>query len=205
MINRAVHLLLFLGAATICLAGEPAKPMNTTETNKTELATLGGGCFWCMDAVFERVPGVKSVTCGYAGGHVENPTYEQVCSHTTGHAEVIQIEFDPQKISYEKLLDKFWDAHDPTTMNQQGDDVGTQYRSVILYRNEAQKEAAEKSKQQVAWRFTSRIVTEIVPLQKFYRAEEYHQDYFRKNPNVAYCQIVIRPKLDKLKAKEAKP
>ncbi len=204
MINRAVHLLLFLGAATIGLAGEPAKPMNPTETNKTELATFGGGCFWCLDAVFARRPGIMSVTCGYAGGQTENPTYEEVCSHTTGHAEVIQIEFDPQKISYEKLLDKFWDAHDPTTMNRQGADVGTQYRSIILYHNGAQKLAAEKSKQQAAWRYTSSIVTEIVPLKKFYRAEDYHQDYFRKNPNAAYCQMVIRPKLEKLKAKEEK-
>jgi peptide-methionine (S)-S-oxide reductase len=155
--------------------------------------------------VFERVPGVKSVTCGYAGGHTENPTYHEVCSDTTGHAEVIQVGYDPQKIPYEKLLDVFWDAHDPTTMNRQGPDAGTQYRSIILCHNEAQKLAAEKSKQLAAWRFTSPIVTEIVSLKKFYRAEDYHQDYFRKNPNAPYCQMVIRPKLEKLKAKEAKP
>ena len=204
MTERLVCLLPAFSVAAICAAAEPAKTMNTIETNKTELATFGGGCFWCMDAVFERVPGVKSVTCGYAGGHTQNPTYEQVCSHTTGHAEVVQIEFDPQQTSYEKLLEVFWDAHDPTTMNRQGADAGTQYRSIILCHDDAQKLAAEKSRQQAAWRFTSPIVTEIVPLKKFYPAEEYHQHYFAKNPNVPYCQVVIRPKLEKLKAKEEK-
>jgi peptide-methionine (S)-S-oxide reductase len=203
--ERAGFCALACLVVAVGAAAEPARIMNPTETNKTESATFGGGCFWCLDAVFERVPGVKSVTCGYAGGHTENPTYHEVCSDTTGHAEVIQVEYDPQKISYEKLLDVFWDAHDPTTMNRQGPDAGTQYRSIILCHNEAQKLAAEKSKQLAAWRFTSPIVTEIVPLKKFYRAEDYHQDYFRKNPNAPYCQMVIRPKLEKLKAKEAKP
>jgi len=149
--------------------------------------------------------GVKSVTSGYAGGTKENPTYKEVCTGVTGHAEVIQIEFDPQKISYEKLLEVFWEAHDPTTMNRQGADAGTQYRSVILYHNDAQKQAAEKSKELAQWRFPRPIVTEIIPLTKFFKAEEYHQDYFRKNPNAPYCAVVISPKLEKLKPKLAKP
>lgn len=178
--------------------------MNTSTTNRAELATFGGGCFWCTEAIFQMLDGVKSVTSGYAGGTMANPTYKEVCSGKTGHAEVIQIEFDPRKISYEKLLAVFWDVHDPTTLNRQGPDSGTQYRSIILYRNEAQKSAAEKSKIEAQKNFSSRIVTEIVPLTKFYKAEDYHQDYFRKNPNDAYCRIHIPPKLEKLKAKEKK-
>lgn len=203
--KKTVFLLLCLGALTL-RAADTTKPM-TTDTNKTELATLGGGCFWCTEAVFETLDGVKSVACGYAGGHKPNPTYDEVCSDTTGHAEVIQIEFDPQKISYEKLLAVFWDAHDPTTLNRQGPDTGTQYRSIILCHSEAQKTAAEKSKAEAQKKLSRSIVTEIVPLTKFYKAEDYHQDYFRKNPNDAYCRIYIPPKLkklEKLKAKEEK-
>jgi peptide-methionine (S)-S-oxide reductase len=200
--RSAFCFLLFVEALTL-RADDATKPM-TTDTSKTELATLGGGCFWCTEAVFETLDGVKSVTCGYAGGHKSNPTYEEVCADTTGHAEVIQIEFDPQKISYEKLLGVFWDAHDPTTLNRQGPDTGTQYRSIILYHNKVQKTAAEKSKAEAQKRFSRPIVTEIVPLIKFYKAEDYHQDYFWKNPNEAYCRIYIRPKLEKLKAKEEK-
>ena len=196
--------LLLVSALITARAGEPSdKTMNST--NKTELATFGGGCFWCLEAVFERLDGVKSVTSGYAGGTKENPTYKEVCTGVTGHAEVIQIEFDPHKISYEKLLEVFWEAHDPTTMNRQGADAGTQYRSVILYHNDAQKQAAEKAKELAQWRFPRPIVTEIVPLTKFFKAEEYHQDYFRKNPNAPYCAVVISPKLEKLKPKLAKP
>jgi len=196
--------LLLVSILITARAGEPSdKTMNST--NKTELATFGGGCFWCMEAVFERLDGVKSVTSGYAGGTKENPTYKEVCTGVTGHAEVIQIEFDPHKISYEKLLEVFWEAHDPTTMNRQGADAGTQYRSLILYHNDAQKQAAEKSKELAQWRFPRPIVTEIVPLTKFFKAEEYHQDYFRKNPNAPYCAVVISPKLEKLKPKLAKP
>lgn len=176
--------------------------MNPPATNQTNLATFGGGCFWCMEALFETLDGVMSVTSGYAGGHTPNPTYEQVCSNTTGHAEVIQIAFDQEKISYEKLLEAFWDAHDPTTLNRQGADVGTQYRSIILYHDEAQKAAAQKSKLKAQKRFDKPIVTEIVPLKVFYPAEEYHQDYFRKNPAAAYCRAVIRPKLEKFKVRE---
>jgi len=166
----------------------------------TQLATLGGGCFWCLDAVFRTLPGVKTLTCGYAGGKTDHPTYEQVCTKTTGHAEVVQIEFDPAQVSYEKLLELFWKMHDPTTLNRQGADVGPQYRSAIFYHNEAQKLAAEKSKQQAQRRFSDPIVTEIAPLTKFWPAEDYHQDYFRKNPTAGYCRLVIKPKLDKLKA-----
>jgi len=172
---------------------------------KTELATLGGGCFWCLEAMFQTLPGVRSVVSGYAGGKTENPTYRQVCSGQTGHAEVVQIEFDPARISYERLLDAFWDAHDPTTPNRQGNDVGPQYRSIILYHSEAQRAAAEAAKRAVAARFDKPVVTEIVPLTKFYPAEDYHQDYYAKNPGAAYCVAVIRPKLEKLqKAQETR-
>jgi peptide-methionine (S)-S-oxide reductase len=182
-----------------------AQKMNSTNT--TELATFGGGCFWCVEAVYERLDGVKSVTSGYAGGKSANPTYEEVCTGLSGHAEVAQIEFDPKKISFEKLLETFWEAHDPTTLNRQGADRGTQYRSVIFYHNEAQKASAEKSKKDAQAQFPSPIVTEISPLPKFYKAENYHQDYFRNHSNAPYCQVVIRPKLDKLdkKQKPAKP
>lgn len=196
--------LLLSAAAFVAVAADPIKPM-TNETNKTELATLGGGCFWCMEAVFERLPGVKSVTSGYAGGHAEFPTYAQVCSHTTGHAEVIQIAFEPARITFEKLLDTFWEAHDPTTFNRQGADVGDQYRSIILYHSEAQKAAAEKSKAAAAKHFSDPIVTQIEPLKKFYPAEVDHQDYYRLNPNAGYCRVVIKPKLDKLEQKHAAP
>ena len=167
-----------------------------------ERAVLGGGCFWCLDAIFERLDGVKKVPSGYAGGRTQNPTYEEVCSHTTGHAEVVQIDFDPKKITYEKLLDVFWHAHDPTTLNRQGHDVGDSYRSIILYRSDAQKAAAEKSvaEQQKEWK--DPIVTQLVPLQVFYTAEVSHQDYYRINGNKnPYCQAVIRPKMEKLESK----
>ena len=170
-------------------------------TNPTEVATFGGGCFWCMEAEFQKVPGVVHVTSGFAGGHTENPTYKQVCGGDTGHAEVTQIEFDPKKVSYEKLLDYFWDAHDPTTLNRQGADTGTQYRSVILYSSDAQKAAAEKSKAAAKGRFKDPIVTEIVPLTKFYKAEDYHQNYYNDNPEQGYCQVVIKPKLEKFEKK----
>ncbi len=194
-----LYSLLVLGALTL-RAAEPAKVM-TTETNKTERATLGGGCFWCVEATLELLPGVKNVVSGYAGGHKENPTYEEVITKTTGHAEVVQVKFDPAVISYEKLLEAFWEVHDPTTLNRQGNDVGPQYRSIILYHNDAQKLAAERSKAAEQKKLSRPIVTEIVPLKKFYEAEAYHQDYFRRNPNQAYCQVVIRPKVNKLEQK----
>ncbi len=167
-----------------------------------EIATFGGGCFWCMEAVFERLPGVRAVTSGYAGGHTENPTYHQVCGGDTGHAEVTQIEFDPTKISFAKLVDVFWQAHDPTTLNRQGADEGTQYRSVIFYHGEKQKLLAEKSKLAAQADFKHPIVTEIVPFTKFYKAEEYHQGYFDENSQAPYCQMVIAPKLSKLESKK---
>ncbi len=175
-----------------------AQPTNTMNTNKTALATFGGGCFWCMEAVFERLPGVQSVTSGFAGGHTANPTYPQVCAGDTGHAEVTQIEFDPAKLSYEKLLEVFWQAHDPTTLNRQGADEGTQYRSIILYHGEAQKLAAEKSKAAAQNNFKRPIVTEIAPFTKFFPAENYHQAYYDNNSSASYCQMVIAPKLEKL-------
>jgi peptide-methionine (S)-S-oxide reductase len=187
----------------------PAQPTHTTmNTNTIELATFGGGCFWCLEAVFERLPGVKSVASGFAGGRTANPAYEQVCTGNTGHAEVTQIEFDPAKISYGKLLDFFWQAHDPTTLNRQGADEGTQYRSIILYHSEAQKLAAEKSRAGAQKNFKHPIVTEIVPFTKFYLAEGYHQGYYDNNSSAPYCRMVIAPKLEKLeKAKviEKKP
>jgi peptide-methionine (S)-S-oxide reductase len=164
-----------------------------------ETATFGGGCFWCLEAVFERLPGVTQVVSGYAGGHVANPSYRAVCDGSTGHAEVIQMQFDPSVIRYEQLLEVFWQAHDPTTANRQGADVGTQYRSIILAHTPEQLALAEHSTAMAnAREFDGKIVTEIVPLETFHRAEESHQDYFRRNPGQAYCQVVIRPKLAKL-------
>jgi peptide-methionine (S)-S-oxide reductase len=183
------------------LAGLAQTKTMDNSTNQTEIATLGGGCFWCTEALFQMQPGVKKVTSGYAGGRKENPTYKDVCSGDTGHAEVIQIEFDPKAISYEKLLDTLWEAHDPTTLNRQGADHGTQYRSIILYSTDAQKAAAEHSKAQAQEHFSKPIVTEIVPLKKFYKGEDYHQDYYRSNPNQPYCRAVIRPKVEKFEKK----
>ena len=178
-----------------------AQPTNTMSTNQIETATLGGGCFWCMEAVYERLPGVISVTSGYAGGHTENPTYHEVCGGDTGHAEVTQIEFDPAKISFAQLLDVFWQAHDPTTLNRQGADEGTQYRSVIFYHDEKQKLVAEKSKLAAQEQILKPIVTEIAPFRKFFKAEDYHQGYFDTNGHAPYCQLVIAPKLEKLEHK----
>ncbi len=175
-----------------------AAPESTNAPQKLETATMGGGCFWCAEAVFQRIPGVKTVVSGFAGGTTPNPTYEEVCTGETGHAEVIQIQFDPAVISYEKLLEVFWEAHDPTTLNRQGADHGTQYRSIILYSNDAQKTAAEKSKADAAKHFSSPITTQIVPLTKFYPAEDYHQNYYNTHKSQGYCQFVIGPKLHKL-------
>ena len=194
--TRAGRLLL-LSALTLA-AGTYAQSMNT---NHIETATFGGGCFWCMEAVFQRIPGVISVASGYAGGTTENPTYKQVCTGDTGHAEVIQVQFDPQKLSYAKLLEFFWDGHDPTTLNRQGADVGTQYRSIILYSNAAQGAEAEKSKAEAQKHFLRPIVTQIVPLRKFYKAEAYHQNYYNDNPTQPYCSLTIRPKIEKLEKK----
>jgi peptide-methionine (S)-S-oxide reductase len=203
---RVHALLAALGLAWTASAADAKTPMNqpaSPSTNRTETLTVGGGCFWCVEAVFELVEGVKSVVSGYAGGHTENPTYKQVCEGTTGHAEVVQIEFDPARVSLERLLEIFWDCHDPTSLNRQGADVGTQYRSIILYVNETQRDLALKSKAAAQARFARPMVTEIVPLKKFHAAELYHQDYFRNNPNQGYCALVIAPKVEKMKKKLA--
>ena len=185
-------LALLLAVATLHAESEPMK---------TETAILGGGCFWCVEAVYERMPGIISVTSGYAGGQTDNPTYEDICTGKTGHAEVVKIEYDPEKISYDKIIDLFWDAHDPTTLNRQGADVGTQYRSIILTQNDGQQRIAKESKERAQAKFKSPIVTEIVPLEKFYPAEDHHQDFYRENPMHPYNMAVIRPKLEKLDAK----
>jgi len=168
-------------------------------SGSTEKAVLGGGCFWCLEAVFEEVKGVKDVVSGYAGGSVENPDYDSVCSGDTGHAEVVQITYDPEVVKFEDLLEIFWSIHDPTTLNRQGADVGTQYRSIILYVDEEQRKIAESSREEAQRRFYDPIVTEISPLTKFWPAEEYHQDYFRKNPYQGYCRAVVAPKVEKFR------
>ncbi|HVZ25074.1 MAG TPA: peptide-methionine (S)-S-oxide reductase MsrA [Sediminibacterium sp.] len=166
---------------------------------KTDTATFGEGCFWCTEAFFQRLKGVYKVVSGYGGGYVENPTYEQVCDHSTGHAELAQIIYDPSVISYDELLKVFWKTHDPTTLNQQGNDVGPQYRSVIFYMNNEQREKAEKYKTELdksgAW--DKPIVTAIEPFKNFYPAEQYHQNYYNDNPNQGYCRFVIAPKVEK--------
>lgn len=173
------------------------------ESMKTEKATLGGGCFWCVEAVYNRLPGVTSIVSGYAGGETDNPTYEQVTTGRTGHAEVVQIEFNPDEVTYEQLIDRFWSAHDPTTLNRQGADVGTQYRSIILTTDEDQDRIARASMERAQARFRNPIVTQIVPLEKFHPAEDYHQNFYERNPHHPYNQAVIRPKLEKLEQKEA--
>lgn len=167
----------------------------------TELATLAGGCFWCIEVPFEQLAGVASVTSGYAGGDTENPTYEEVCTGETGHTEVVQIRYDPDEIAYEDLLRVFFTLHDPTQLNRQGPDVGTQYRSAIYYHDEEQREAAERviAEFEESGTFDDDIVTEVSPLDTFYEAEEYHQNYFEKNPDDAYCTVHINPKLKKLR------
>ena len=175
-------------------------PMTSSAaSSRTASLVVGGGCFWCTEAAYELIPGVKAVVSGYAGGSVVNPTYQQITTGRTGHAEVIRIDYDPEKVSLETLLDFFWDVHDPTTLNRQGADEGPQYRSIILYADETQKAAAEASRAKANPAWGGKVVTEIVPLKVFYEAEEYHQDYYKKNPSAGYCRVVIKPKLDKLK------
>jgi peptide-methionine (S)-S-oxide reductase len=165
-----------------------------------EKATFGAGCFWCVEAVFQRLDGVKDVVPGYCGGDKVNPTYKEVCTGRTGHAEVAQITFDPATIAFDELLNMFWQSHDPTTRNRQGNDVGTQYRSAVFYHNEEQRSAAEESKENLdnSEIFSNQIVTEITALDQFWPAEDYHNNYYNNNPNQPYCRIVIKPKLDKL-------
>jgi peptide-methionine (S)-S-oxide reductase len=204
-ILSAILIAIFVFGAASCQQTNSNNKMKDDETTminpsaKTDTATFGQGCFWCSEAIFERVEGVNSVVSGYAGGHVPNPIYEQVCNGNTGHAEVVQIIYNPDVISYDDLLKIFWKTHDPTTLNRQGADVGEQYRSIILYHNEDQKEKAEYYKNELgksgAW--NKPIVTEIVPFTKFYKSEDYHQDYFKNNPYQSYCSFVIAPKVEK--------
>ena len=168
-------------------------------TAKADSVVLGGGCFWCLDASYKLLPGVTHVTCGYSGGTVAHPSYEMVCTEETGHAEVVKVDFDPKVTSLEKVLAYFWHVHDPTQVGGQGNDRGSQYRSIILYADPAQKLAAEQSKAAEQKTRDEPITTEVVPLVKFWPAEDYHQDYFEKNPDAGYCSVVIRPKVNKLK------
>lgn len=180
---------------SVLFMSAPAQAQSATQH---EFITLGGGCFWCMEAVFQRVPGVSKSVSGYAGGHTQNPTYEDICGHGTGHAEVVQLEFDPAVISLDRILEIFFEAHDPTTLNRQGADEGDQYRSVIFYASEAQHQAALAAKAKAQLKHDDPIVTEISPLPKFWRAEDYHQDYFNQHPGQGYCAFVIKPKVKKL-------
>lgn len=170
-------------------------------SSQVEIATFGAGCFWCTEAVFLNVNGVEKVESGYSGGKIKNPSYREICTGTTGHAEVTQITFDSKMVTFEELLEVFWNTHDPTTLNRQGADEGTQYRSVVFYHNESQKSTAEDYKKQLeaSRLFKNPIVTEISPIKDFYKAEDYHQNYFALNPNQSYCQYVIRPKVEKFK------
>ena len=188
---------------TLYFNGNIMSQNSTDKTNQetTEQATLGGGCFWCIEAVYKEVIGVKKVLPGYSGGSKENPTYQEVCSRETGHAEVIQLEYDSSVISYHDLLEIFWSIHDPTTINRQGADIGTQYRSVIFYHNEQQRKIAQTYKDELNRlnTFENPIVTTIVPFENFYPAEKYHNNYYENNKNQPYCKIVISPKLEKFK------
>ena len=211
--NRSKSLLFILalfGLSSSCTSQKssgqaeektPAKDQIVEQSMNTEIATFGAGCFWCVEAVFQELKGVLKVESGYMGGAIPNPTYREVCTGTTGHAEVTRITFDPTVISYEELLEVLWTTHDPTTLNRQGADAGTQYRSAIFYNSDEQKSKAEKSKKEVATTiWDSPIVTEIVAADTFYPAEEYHQDYYALNPNAGYCRAVISPKVAKVRA-----
>jgi peptide-methionine (S)-S-oxide reductase len=201
--------MLLIGIIPACSSQKSASPQSnhtpptdqmTDPNTNLEIATFGAGCFWCVEAVFQELKGVVKVESGYMGGTTPNPTYREVCTGQTGHAETTKITFDPKVISYADLLEVLWTAHDPTTLNRQGADVGTQYRSVIFYQNEEQRKTAEKSKAEVATKIWDQpIVTEIVPATTFYKAEDYHQDYFANNPEAGYCRIVIAPKVQKIR------
>ncbi len=202
--NYLLALSLVLNCCFVSCATQDTSALKTANFSNmsninTDTATFGAGCFWCVEAVFQQLEGVLKVTSGYSGGHVKNPTYEQVCEKNTGHVEVTQIVYDPAKISYDELLEVFWKTHDPTTPNQQGNDVGPQYRSAVFYHNEEQKRLAEGYKEQLdkAGAWSNPIVTTVEPLKNFYEAENYHQDYYNNNPNQMYCRYVIQPKLEK--------
>jgi len=185
------------------LMNQPSTPTVQVQpgSGKTEVATLGGGCFWCVEAVYQELNGVLKVESGYSGGRIANPTYREICTGTTGHAEVAQITYDPAIVSFAEILEVFFTTHDPTTLNRQGNDAGTQYRSVVFYHNPEQKAAAEAAKIAAAELWDDPIVTEISPLDKFYKAEEYHQNYFRSNPTQSYCVYVVGPKVKKFREK----
>lgn len=195
--HSTIYVLVFIFAITNIIIAQGEKMHN----KKTETATFGSGCFWCTETIFEKLDGVISAVSGYSGGTKENPTYREVCTGNTGHAEVVQITYDPSKISFTELLEVFWQTHDPTTLNRQGNDVGTQYRSAIFYHNEEQKKLAEeyKAKLTEAKIFKDPIVTEITRFDKFYPAENYHQDYYELNKSQPYCSMVITPKVEKFK------
>jgi len=197
--KRLLVLTLLITAMMHNLAADPSPAPSPTTPPASATAVFGGGCFWCMEAVFQNLPGITKITSGFAGGTTPNPTYDQVCSGRTGHAEVLQITYDPAKVTYNQLLDLFWRAHDPTTLNRQGADSGTQYRSIILTSSPEQASEAEASKKKAAAQFPDPIVTEIKPLVAFYPAENYHQNYYNENKDKnPYCQVVIAPKLKKL-------
>jgi peptide-methionine (S)-S-oxide reductase len=193
----ATYFFLPIGPSPMAVPLDPQPPAKVPEG--MQLATFGNGCFWCTEALFQRLQGVDRVVSGYSGGHVKNPTYEQVCEKNTGHAEVVQIIYDPKVITFPELLEVFWKTHDPTTKDRQGNDVGPQYRSVIFYHNDEQKKLAVeyKAKLDKAGAFPASIVTEISPFKEFYPAENYHQDYYNRNGRAPYCSFVIRPKIDK--------
>lgn len=200
-LTTTVLLLISISGSGQTVSDNNKPSQRKTMNTEFELATFGGGCFWCTEAIFQQVAGVQKVVSGYAGGKVKNPTYKEVCTGLTGHAEVVQITFDPAVISYDELLEIFWKTHDPTTLNRQGNDVGTQYRSVIYYHSEEQKKKAEyyRKKLDESGAFGRPIVTEISPFTEFYPAEDYHQNYYRLNPSAPYCQYVIAPKLEKFR------
>jgi peptide-methionine (S)-S-oxide reductase len=207
MMNKTAFALLMVIGLAACTSENRYSSMSASFLNQPgkvsenmDTATFGTGCFWCTEAIFEQLKGVVKVTSGYSGGHVANPTYKQVCTGETGHAECVQVIYEPEKMSYDELLEVFWQTHDPTTLNRQGADEGTQYRSAIFYHTPEQKQKAEKYKEQLNKEeaFKNPIVTEIVPAQAFYPAEDYHQEYYANNKNTnPYCAVVIRPKLEK--------
>lgn len=210
-ILNMVALLAFVMQLSACAQNSNYEKSNTfrkmnntnpaTQQHKTEVATFAAGCFWCVEAQYQQLKGVEKVESGYIGGHIENPTYKQVCTGETGHAEACNIYYDPAVISYDELLAAFWIAHDPTQLNRQGNDVGTQYRSAIFYHNEEQKQKAEEYKKKLDEEkaFNGPIVTEISPYTKFYKAEDYHQNYYNDNPSQGYCVFVVKPKMDKFR------